>query len=143
MDKDHMELKIDCIFCKIIRKEIPSLKVFEDENCLCIIPKDMEVYGHILIIPKNHYTNIFDIKSKDLKNLICIAQKLSLHFQKNLGATGINLLHASGKDAGQSVEHFHFHVFPRFKNDNLDTWPKLPSNNFDKKEVLKKLLLMD
>lgn len=134
---------MDCIFCKIIRNEIPSLKVFEDEHCLCIIPKNMEVYGHTLIIPKQHYANIFDIEANKLEHLISIAQKLSLHFQKKLGATGINLLHASGKDAGQSIEHFHFHIFPRFKDDNLDAWPKLPSNNFDKKEALKKILPMD
>lgn len=131
---------MDCIFCKIIKKEIPSLVVYEDNDIISIIPKEMEVYGHILILPKNHYVNLFDMPEDQLKKVVNVAQKLSLHLKETLDATGINLLHASGKDAGQSVGHFHLHIFPRFSNDNIDAWPKLPKNDFDKSEVLKKIL---
>ena len=60
----------NCIFCKIIRNEIPSTKLFEDKNSLVIAPKEAESKGHMLIIPKKHYENIFDISEKELNNLM-------------------------------------------------------------------------
>ncbi len=89
----------------------------------------MEVYGHSLIVPNKHYENIFDIPEEELTHIIKFAQKISLHLKERLGTTGINILHASGKSAQQSVSHFHIHIFPRFDNDGLDTWPKLEKKN--------------
>ena len=85
----------NCIFCKIIAKEIPSYTVYEDDDVIAIIPKDVEVYGHTLVIPKKHYVNLFDIDEETLHKLSSVVKKLSLQYQKTLGATGVNLLHAS------------------------------------------------
>lgn len=129
----------NCVFCKIINNEFPSYKVYEDDDVLAIIPKDVEVYGHTLVIPKQHYENIFDIDDATLQKLIAVVKKLSLQYQKTLWATGVNILHASGKDAQQTVFHFHFHIFPRFENDGLDTRPHLTPVQDDKDLMLKRL----
>jgi len=129
----------NCIFCKIIKKQEPARIIYEDKDVICFLPKTIEVYGHTLIVPKKHYESLYDIPEKLLSKIIRIAKKLALAYKKKIGATGINLLHASGKDAQQSVFHFHFHLFPRFKNDGLDTWPKLPKTKIDPDELFQKL----
>ena len=73
-----------CVFCKIINNEFPSYKVYEDEDVLAIIPKDVEVYGHTLVIPKKHYENLFDIDEESLHKLSSVVKKLSLQYQKTL-----------------------------------------------------------
>ncbi len=113
----------DCIFCKIAKGELPSTKYYEDDFVICIKPLGEIVQGHTLLIPKKHSENIFDITKEDLEKVVGVARELALKF-KNEGATGINLLHASGKDAEQSVFHFHMHLIPRHTGDNL----KLHSN---------------
>lgn len=129
----------NCIFCKIIAKEIQSYTVYEDEDVLAIIPKDVEVYGHTLVIPKKHYVNLYDVDEVTLDKLISVVKKLTLQYKETIWATWVNVLHASGEDAQQSVFHFHFHIFPRFKDDGLDTWPKLTHLQEDKDIILKKL----
>ena len=79
----------------------------------------------MLIIPKKHYENIFDIPEKDLKNLMGTIKKISNKLKDNWNVQGINILHASGKAAQQSVLHFHIHLIPRFENDGVEAWPKL------------------
>ncbi|GIW67039.1 MAG: histidine triad protein [Candidatus Parcubacteria bacterium] len=132
----------DCVFCKIIKRKEPARIIYEDKDVICFLPKTIHVYGHTLIVPKKHYENLYDIPEKDLIKLIKTTKKLTLIYKKKIKATGVNLLHASGKDAQQSVFHFHFHLFPRFKNDNLDTWPKLPKIKVDPDELLKKLKIV-
>ena len=134
---------MDCVFCKIVEGVLPSLIIYENEQIKCIVPKKMEVYGHTLIIPKQHFENIWDIPSEHLHCISDAAQYLSFLFKKKLGATGINLLHASGVDAGQTVFHFHLHVFPRFTEDGIDAWPHLPQKEFDKNVFVQKILSTD
>lgn len=129
----------DCIFCKIINKELPAHIVYEDNDVLAILPKDMEIYGHTLVIPKRHFENIYDIDESILKNIIVAVKNLSIKYTAKIWSTGINILHASWKDAQQSVFHFHFHIFPRFNGDSLDTWPKLPPIEIDKDQFLKRI----
>ncbi|MDR0369550.1 MAG: HIT domain-containing protein [Candidatus Peribacteria bacterium] len=130
----------NCVFCDIITKKLPAYIVHEDNNVIAILPKDMEVYGHTLVIPKKHYESIFDVEESDLHNVLSCVKHLSLHYQKTLGATGVNILNASGKDAQQSVFHLHFHIIPRFPKDKLDTRPKFPLCEIDKESVLKTIL---
>jgi histidine triad (HIT) family protein len=129
----------NCIFCKIIKGKEPARIIYEDKDVICFLPKTIQVYGHTLIVPKKHYKDLYDIPEKLLSKLIITAKKLTLAYRKKIGATGANLLHASGKDGQQSVFHFHFHLFPRFKNDKLDTWPKLPKIKIDPDELLERL----
>ncbi|MGV8151494.1 MAG: HIT family protein [Candidatus Nanoarchaeia archaeon] len=131
----------DCIFCKLVNGEIPSRKVYEDNFVLSFFPKEPEAKGHILVIPKKHYENIFEISNEDLKRLILVVKKLSNNVKSSLGASGINILHASGKDAGQSMFHFHIHLIPRFKDDGLDAWMKQTNTGpFDLDDLQNKIL---
>lgn len=130
---------MDCVLCKICSKELPGRIIYQDDVISCFLPRNMEVYGHLLIVPNNHYENIFDIPEKELSHITKFIKKISLHLKDKLGASGINILHASGKSAQQSVFHFHIHIFPRFDNDGLDTWPKLDKKEFDGDEVLNKI----
>lgn len=112
----------NCIFCKIINKDAPAKIVFENNDILAFVPKEQVSKGHTLVVPQNHFENIFDIDKTTLEKLIGASKDLSVQLAKENNATGINLLHASGKDAQQSVFHFHLHIVPRYENDGLDLW---------------------
>lgn len=112
----------DCIFCKIINKELPSETVLETDKILAIVPLNQVSKGHLLILPKQHFENIFDITEELLQSIAFASQELSKRAKTEYQATGINLLHASGKDAQQSVFHFHLHLVPRYPDDGLDLW---------------------
>lgn len=114
----------DCIFCKIVRGEIPARIVYENEKVIAFLDVNPISKGHLLIIPKKHFENIFDIEEDYLKGIITSAKELAKKLKKNLNADGINMLHASGKSAQQSVFHFHIHLVPRYNRDKLDTWPR-------------------
>jgi histidine triad (HIT) family protein len=131
------------IFCKIIAEKLPSNKIYETENVLVFAPlkNDIIAKGHLLVIPKKHYADIYDITKKDLHCTIDVIKTISQKLKEKLNAEGINLFHASGKVAQQSCFHFHIHLIPRYKNDGLDVWPKTgyKENNFP--EVYKKELI--
>jgi len=112
----------DCIFCKIIAKEAPANIVFENEEFLAFSPIETASKGHTLLIPKKHFESIFDFERHSLERLMGCAQDIAKDLVASDEATGINLLHASGKDAQQSVFHFHLHIVPRYKDDGLDLW---------------------
>lgn len=131
-----------CVFCRIIAHEIPSWIVYENKEVIAILPKTMEIYGHTLIIPKTHYESIYDIPENILAEIMNITKKLTLHYQTSIWASGVNLLHASWRDAQQSVAHFHMHLLPRWENDGVDTRPKLPEIEVNKDELLKKIQIV-
>jgi histidine triad (HIT) family protein len=112
----------DCIFCKIIKKELPTKIIFENDDFLAFSPLEQVSKGHTLLIPKQHFENVFNFETKSLERLMGVAQKIAKELMEENGATGINLLHASGKDAQQSVFHFHLHIVPRYNEDGLDLW---------------------
>lgn len=130
---------MECAFCKIYNQKLPAKIIYQNNILSCFLRRNMEVYGHLLVIPNKHFENIFDIPEEELTHIIKFTKKISLHLKECLGATGINILHASGKSAQQSVPHFHIHIFPRFDNDSLDTWPKLEKKEYDKDEILTKI----
>jgi histidine triad (HIT) family protein len=112
----------DCIFCRIVRREIPAKIVCEDELVLCFLDVNPKTKGHLLIIPKEHYENIFDTPDDFLERINVVAKKMGLLLKERLGAKGVNVINASGKDAQQSVFHLHYHVVPRFLDDGMDLW---------------------
>jgi histidine triad (HIT) family protein len=132
----------DCIFCQIVRGKESAKIVYENENVICFLPKKIEVYGHTLIVPKQHFQDLYDIPQNLLCRLTEVVQLLTKEYKAKIDSTGMNVLHASGKDGQQSVSHFHFHLFPRFKNDGLDTWPNLAKKDFDADEIWQKLKMM-
>lgn len=111
-----------CIFCNIVEKKSPANILFEDEVCMVIETTSPVSKGHVLVIPKQHFENILDIEDSILAHLIIVSKNIGKLLISEHDAAGMNLLHAAGNDAQQSVFHFHFHVVPRYKNDRLDLW---------------------
>lgn len=119
----------DCIFCKIIKGEIPSFKVYEDEMFIAILDRFPAATGHTLIIPKRHYKDIFELPQQELMTLYPLAKDLSSKIKEKFESDGINIVQNNGVAAGQSVDHFHLHIIPR-KNEDGITLNK--STNMDK-----------
>lgn len=116
----------DCVFCRIVSKQVPARVLYRDEAVICFLPKNLNAKGHTVIAPTGHYADIYDIPSSVGSALFVTAKMLAKRFRNSLGASGVNLLHASGADAQQSVFHFHIHLLPRFSDDQLNAWPQLP-----------------
>jgi histidine triad (HIT) family protein len=116
----------DCVFCKIVEGQVPSGRVYEDEHVAAFAPleKDLLSKGHLLVVPKKHFENLYDITLDELTFIMRAVKLISKKLKESYGAEGVNLLHASGKAAQQSVFHFHLHLVPRYKDDGLDVWPK-------------------
>jgi len=114
----------NCIFCKIINKEIPSYKIYEDDLVLAFLDVNPVSLGHTLIIPKKHAENIFDIEEKYLERILIVAKKITQKMKDVLSIDSVNLYHASGINAEQTVFHFHLHIIPRRENDNVHFSPQ-------------------
>ena len=109
-----------CIFCKIIANEIPSAKVYEDENVLAILDLSQTTKGHTIVMPKKHYANILEIPEDELAYLIQKVQEIAKNLINKLNAKGFNIIVNTNEAAGQSVMHLHIHIIPRYdENDGL------------------------
>ena len=133
----------NCVFCRIANKEITSWKVYETELTMVLLAKEMEVQWHTLVIPKAHYKDITAIPTATLADMMEVAKKIILHYEKTLWSTWANLIAATGEGAQQSTPHFHIHLLPRFENDGLNTRPTLPDIEVDKDELLKKIQIVE
>jgi len=129
----------DCIFCKIIRGEIPTNKIYEDEKTLAFLDISKDLYGHTLVIPKHHFRNILDCQQDYLDAVIDTVQKVSKHYVDNCGFDGVNFLSANERCAEQSIFHLHVHILPRKNNDGLHTYPELEKHEMDLQEISNKL----
>jgi histidine triad (HIT) family protein len=109
----------DCLFCKIVAGDIPSVRVHEDERTVGFMDINPATRGHLLVVPREHATDLHDIDPEDLKACAMAAQALAGRVRDKLGADGINLLNCVGSAAWQTVFHFHLHVIPRYENDPL------------------------
>jgi histidine triad (HIT) family protein len=119
-----MTLDADCIFCRIIRREVPSFRVFEDDRTLAFMDIHPANPGHVLVIPKLHSESLFALDPDDLTATVLLAQRLAQAVQKALQPYGLNIVQANGPGAAQSVPHFHWHVLPRAEDDRLlMNWP--------------------
>lgn len=108
---------MDCVFCSIRDGKIPAIKVFEDDKTLAFMDINPLNDGHLLVIPKRHSANLFEIPEEDLTAVIETAKNMAWAVNKALRPDGLNLLQANFPAAGQSVEHFHIHVIPRWMGD--------------------------
>ena len=121
--------KENCIFCKIIAGDIPSNTIYEDEDFKVIMDIAPATKGHALVLPKNHFDNIYDIDSEVLGKAAKVAQKVIKHATEILGCDGYNLLQNNGEIAGQTVFHFHMHLIPRYENmDNENVLKFIPQD---------------
>lgn len=110
----------DCIFCKIANKEIPANIVFENDMVMAFLDRNPISLGHVLIIPKKHAENIYDVEEEYLKEIILVAKKIALIYKEVFGINNLNLLHNAGKYGQQVVFHLHFHLIPRKEGDDVD-----------------------
>ena len=112
----------DCIFCKIIKGEIPSYRLYEDDSVIAFLDIQPVNKGHTLIVPKKHSLDITDMEDEDITAVFTAAKKLAPAILKATGADGFNLGMNNKKAAGQLVMHSHLHIMPRFSNDGLRLW---------------------
>ena len=116
----------ECLFCKIAKGEIPSATIFENSEFKVILDKFPANKGHILIIPKEHIENIYEMDSELGGKLFSLAINIAKILKKELNIEGLNILQNNGKIAGQSVFHFHLHLIPRYQDDEVNiTWKPL------------------
>ena len=132
---------MECIFCKIVRGEVPSRKVFENEHTMVFMDVAGDVDGHMLAVPKRHCSNILDCDEETLGDLMLTVKGVADHLVKDCGYDGVNLLNASGESAGQTVPHFHIHMIPRKSGDGVDAWPKFEGAKAPLDEVWQKIAL--
>lgn len=119
----------NCIFCKIIKGDIPSYKIYEDEYTYAFLDIAKDAIGHTVIVSKKHVNNVLDADIETLSRVMETISKISNHYVNNCGFDGVNILNNSGSSAEQSVMHLHFHIIPRKENDNMKVFPEL--NNCD------------
>ncbi len=104
----------DCIFCKIVNNDIPSMKVYEDDVCMAYLDINPDSDGHTLIIPKAHYKDIDDIPDEVLLHIYKTARKVMEKLKERLGCDGFSLIQNNG--VIQEVKHYHLHVKPYYKD---------------------------
>ena len=107
----------NCIFCKIANGEIPSATLYEDDQFRVILDLNPAAKGHALVLPKDHYANLFEIPEDVLGQAAGVAKKVGTRLYEGLHADGFNLVQNNGETAGQTVFHFHMHLIPRYKGD--------------------------
>jgi len=131
---------MDCIFCKIIKGELLSSRVYEDEDILAFIDIKPINKGHVLVIPKKHFELVSEMDKTDINKIMVVAWKIGLAIRKSgIKCEGIDFFLADGEAAGQEVPHVHLHVIPRFLNDGFGF--KFPDNYENKppREELERL----
>ena len=108
----------NCIFCKLANGVFPTNYIYEDEDFKVILDASPATKGHALILPKEHYANMYEIEDENLEKAEKLAKKIIAHETKVLGCDGYNVVQNNGEVAGQTVFHFHMHLIPRYKEDN-------------------------
>ncbi len=109
----------DCLFCKIVARELPAQIVDEDERTVAFMDINPATRGHALVVPRTHARDLLEVEREDLEATTVAAQRLARRVHQRLGADGVNLLNSCGRAAWQTVPHFHVHVIPRYAGDPL------------------------
>lgn len=129
----------DCIFCKIANGEIPSATLYEDEEFRVILDLGPANKGHALILPKEHYANLYELPDELAGHAMVLAKKVITKMKEVLKCDGYNIVQNNGEAAGQTVFHFHMHLIPRNEGDNAGvTWASGTLTPEDKAEILEK-----
>lgn len=109
--------KDDCIFCKLANGEIPTNAIYEDEKFKVILDMSPATKGHALILPKEHYSNIYELPEEWAAEVMILAKRMATKMTEKLGCDGFNLVQNNNACAGQTVFHFHYHLIPRYEGD--------------------------
>ncbi len=129
-----------CVFCKIVSGEIPSHKVYEDEEFLAFLDIGPINKGHLLVIPKKHYPTLLDMPEEEAGKLYKLVHKLAKVVKEALNADGLNIINNIGSASGQEVFHVHVHIIPRFYDDGMKFgWRKLPYEEGEMEEYAEKI----
>ncbi len=107
----------NCIFCKLANGDIPTRTLYEDQDYRVIMDASPATRGHALVIPKDHYENLYEIPEDVAAGAIKVAKRVGLVMKDKLGTAGLNLVQNNGEAAGQTVMHFHMHIIPRYEDD--------------------------
>ena len=130
----------NCIFCKIAAGEIPSATLYEDDDFRVILDLGPASKGHALILPKEHYRNLYDIDDETLAKAALLAKKMVKKLTDVLGCDGYNVVQNNEPCAGQTVFHFHMHLIPRYEDDNVGLgWKTGELTDEVKNEILEKM----
>ncbi|MBM7554124.1 HIT family protein [Thalassobacillus pellis] len=113
-----MSQDTDCIFCKIINGEIPSAKVYEDDDVYAFLDISQVTKGHTLVIPKHHTKNVYETDEQTAEKLFARIPKIASAIKSTYNPIGLNVLNNNGEAAGQSVFHIHIHLIPRYGSDD-------------------------
>lgn len=128
----------DCIFCKLASGEIPTNSIYEDDMFRVILDAAPAAKGHALILPKEHYANLYEIDEETAGEAMKLAKKMAVHMTEKLKCDGFNLVQNNGEVAGQTVFHFHLHLIPRYKgmkNDDILMWRHETFTDDEMKEI--------
>ena len=130
----------DCIFCKIAAGEIPSATLYEDDDFRVILDLGPASKGHALIIPKEHYRNLYDLEDEKAAKVLPLAKRMIRKLTDVLGCDGYNIVQNNEECAGQTVFHFHVHMIPRYKGVKVGLgWHMGELTDADKNEILEKM----
>ena len=130
----------NCIFCKIANGEIPSATVYEDDDFRAILDLGPASKGHALILPKQHFKDLCELDPAIAAKALPLAGKIGAAMKKALGCTGFNVVQNNGISAGQTVFHFHMHLIPRYKDDQVGLgWKMGELTDADKEDILSRI----
>ena len=130
----------NCIFCKLANGDIPTATVYEDEDFRVILDANPAAKGHALILPKEHYANLYEIDDELAGKSMILAKKMITKLTKALGCDGYNIVQNNGEAAGQTVFHFHMHLIPRKAGDQaVPEWEHLSLSDDEMKEICDKM----
>ena len=130
----------DCIFCKIAGGDIPSATLYEDDDFRVILDASPASKGHALILPKEHYANLYELDDEVAAKVLVLAKKMITKLTDILGCDGYNIVQNNGEIAGQTVFHFHMHLIPRYEGDQVAlTWKPGELTDEMKEEILNKV----
>lgn len=130
----------NCIFCKIAAGEIPSATIYEDDDFRVILDIEPASKGHALILPKEHFANLYELSDEVAAKALLVAKKVISKMTDIVGCDGYNVVQNNGVAAGQTVFHFHIHLIPRYKEDQVNiTWKQGSLTEEVKAEILSKM----
>lgn len=131
---------VNCIFCKIANGDIPSATLYEDDDFRVILDLGPATKGHALILPKEHFANLFEIPEELVAKAFTLAKKMASRMKDALGCDGFNIVQNNGIAAGQTVFHFHIHLIPRYDHDEAGiAWKPGTLTEEVKEELLLKM----
>ncbi|MEM3154900.1 MAG: HIT family protein [Candidatus Woesearchaeota archaeon] len=125
----------DCIFCKIIKKQVPADFVYENDKIVAFLDIHPSNKGHTLVVPKEHYTDLLETPDEVLSEIIVKTKKIAPAVMNAVNAQGFNTIFNTKPAAGQMVFHTHLHIIPRFINDGLKHWPEQKTTPEELKKV--------